>query len=119
MQINSFYAGIENHGTVRRIKAGNKGPLITPMRGFSTTDKTCFDRGAPAGMHMPTDAEALIERVYLAPRCAYSLRRAVLDVTERFGLPGKLVTEPQFDLAPWLTTTLALQTYDAKEHPRN
>ena len=46
-------------------------------------------------------ASVLIDRVYLAPKCAYSTRRAVIDVTERFGLSKKLVAEGELDLAPF------------------
>jgi len=99
--LNSFYSGIEDHGTVRRIKPGNKKPLITAGPAFATKGATCLHRGAPAGMHIPTDAAALIDRVHLAPTCAYATRRAVIDVTERFGLPKKLIGEAELDLAPF------------------
>lgn len=99
--LTSFYRDIENHGTVRKIRPGNKGPLILPGRGFATTDSTCVHRGAPAGMHLPTVVSTLVERVHLAPRCSYSLRRAVIDVTERFGLARDVVKEAEFDLAPF------------------
>jgi hypothetical protein len=99
--LTSFYAQIENHGTVRHIRPGNKGPLITNVRGFSVSDATCLDRCAPAGVHLPTNVRSLVDRVYLAPACAYSLRRAVIDVTERFGLDRKVIAEADFDLAPF------------------
>ena len=99
--LTSFYADIEAHGSVRKIRPGNRGPLILSSKGCATSDPTCVQRGAPAGMHLPTSISALIERVHLAPRCAYSLRRAVIDVTERFGLARQLVKEAEFDLAPF------------------
>ncbi len=99
--LTSFYSSIKDHGTYRRIKPGNRGPLVLPGGGFSTQDPTCIYRGAPAGMHLPTDVTKLIDRVHLAPSCAYSLRRAVLDVTKCFGLDKNLVTEAGFDLAPF------------------
>lgn len=99
--LTSFYSGIEKHGTFRRIRPGNKGPLIVPGKGFATQDSTCLKRGAPAGMHLPTTVSTLVERVHLAPSCAYSLRRAVIDVTERFGLAHGIVKEADFDLAPY------------------
>lgn len=99
--ITSFYSRMKDHGAYRRIKPGNRGPLVLPGGGFATQDPTCIDRGAPAGMHLPTDVTKLIDRVHLAPSCAYSLRRAVIDVTKRLGLDKKLVTEAGFDLAPF------------------
>lgn len=99
--LTAFYADIEEHGVFRRIKPGNKGPLITPGRGHSVTDSTCLDRGAPAGMHLPTNVSALVDRVHLAPACSYPLRRAVIDVTERFGLGRAVISEAEFDLAPF------------------
>lgn len=99
--LNSFYSGVEKHGAIRRIKPGNRKPMIETWPPFSTQDATCIRRGAPAGMHVPIDATALIDRVYLAPTCAYATRRAVIDVTERFGLSKKLVTETELDLAPF------------------
>lgn len=99
--LTSFYNDIEDHGTFRCIRPGNKGPLVMPGEGFATQDSTCLQRGAPAGMHLPTDVGTLVERVYLAPGCAYSLRRAVLDATERFGLAHGIVGEAEFDLAPY------------------
>ena len=99
--LTSFYTDIENHGTFRHIKPGNKAPLITAGHAFSVHDSTCLDRGAPAGMHLPTNVSTLIDRVYLAPACTYSLRRAVIDVTERFGLDCKVIAEANFDLAPF------------------
>jgi hypothetical protein len=42
------------------------------------------------------------DRMHLAPACAYPLRRAVLDVTERFGLDRRVITEAEFDLAPFV-----------------
>lgn len=97
--ITSFYSGLEDHGKYRYVKPGHQGPLVLPRGGFVTNDQTCIDRGAPAGMHLPTDITKLIDGVYLAPGCAYSLRRAVGDVTKRFGYNEKLVTEAAFDLA--------------------
>ena len=47
-----------------------------------------------------TEVKTLVERVHLAPGCAYSFRRAVIDVSERFGLPHGTVREAEFDLAP-------------------
>jgi hypothetical protein len=99
--LDSFYATIEKHGEVRRITPGNRGPLITGGKGFAIWDHTCMHRGAPAGVHLPTDASALIEGVRLAPGCPYPLRRAVIDVTERFGLPRELVKSADFDVAPY------------------
>ena len=99
--ITSFYSRVKDHGMYRRIKPGNRGPLVQTWGGFGLEDPTCFDRGAPAGMHLSTDVSKLIDRVYLAPGCAYSLRRAVIDVTKRFGLDKKLITEASFDLAPF------------------
>lgn len=57
--LTSFYSSIENHGTFRRIRPGNKGPLIVPGKGFVTQDTTCLQRGAPAGMHLPTAVSTL------------------------------------------------------------
>lgn len=99
--IMSFYSKIENHGYTRRIRPGNKGPLITNLGGYSVSDNTCLDRCAPTGVHLPTNANILIDHVYLAPACAYSLRRAVLDITKRFGLDRKVIKEAGFDLAPF------------------
>jgi len=99
--ITSFYSHLKDHGKYRCVKPGHKGPLILPGGGFATKDPTCLDRGAPAGMHLPTDVTKLIDRVFLAPACAYSLRRAVIDVTKRFGFDKKLITEATFDLAPF------------------
>ena len=99
--LTSFYGDVEAHGTVRKVRPGNRGPLILPGKGCATSDPTCLERGAPAGMHLPTSVSTLIERVHLAPRCAYSLRRAVIDVTQRFGLERQLVKEAEFDLAPF------------------
>lgn len=99
--LTSFYAHIENHGAVRRIRPGNNGPLINNMGGFSVKDATCLNRCAPAGVHLPTNASILVDHVYLAPACAYSLRRAVIDVTKQFGLDPKVIKEAGFDLAPF------------------
>ena len=99
--LTAFYSDIEAHGTVRKIRPVQTGPLVLPGKAVATTDPTCIRRGAPAGMHIPTSAKTLIERVHLTPRCAYSLRRAVIDVTERFGLERQLVKEADFDLAPF------------------
>ena len=99
--ITSFYSRMKDHGAYRHIKPGNRGPLVRSLGGFATQDPTCVDRGAPAGMHLPTDVTKLIDRVHLAPSCAYSLRRGVIDVTKRFGLDKKLVTEAGFDRAPF------------------
>lgn len=99
--LNSFYSKVEKHRAVRRIKPGNRKPLIETWPSFSMEDATCIRRGAPAGMHIPTDAAMLIDRVYLAPTCAYSTRRAVVDVTERFGLSKELIAETELDLAPF------------------
>lgn len=99
--LTSFYSTIARHGRSRRIKPGNKGPLITTGGGFAIKDSSCLHRCAPAGVHLPTDVATLVERVYLAPGCAYSLRRAVIDVTKRFGLPKKLIAEAGFDLVPF------------------
>jgi hypothetical protein len=99
--LTSFYSEIKDHGTFRRIQPGNRKPLIVPGKGFATQDSTCVQRGAPAGMHLPTNVDTLVERVRLAPGCAYSLRRAVIDVSERFGLPHGIVGEAEFDLAPY------------------
>ena len=99
--LTTFYSGIEGHGKYRHVRPGNRGPLVLPGAGFATHDPTCLDRGAPAGMHLPTDAIKLIDGVHLAPKCAYSLRRAVIDVTRRFGLDSKLITEAGFDRAPF------------------
>jgi len=99
--LTSFYDDIEAHGTARKIRPGNRGPLILPGRGCAPSDPTCVQRGAPAGIHLPTSVSTLIERVHLAPRCAYSLRRAVIDVTERFGFERRWVKEAEFDLAPF------------------
>jgi hypothetical protein len=96
-----FYADIESHGRVRTFEPGNRGPLIIPGKAFSVNDSTCVDRGAPAGMHLQTDNTVLLEEVRLAPSCAYSLRRAVIDVTKSFGLPAKLIKEATLDLAPY------------------
>ncbi len=52
-------------------------------------------------MHLPTEVTTLVERVHLAPGCAYSLRSAVIDITERFGLPHGVVSESEIDLAPY------------------
>jgi hypothetical protein len=99
--LESFYRRIEDHFAYRRIKPGHRRPLVLPFAQFATQDPTCIDRGAPAGIQLPTDVTRLIDRVHLAPRCAYSIRRAVIDVTERFGLDKKLVTEAGFDLVPF------------------
>lgn len=99
--LTNFYSTIEDHGTFRRIKPGNRAPLITSLGGFVLSDSTCLRRGAPAGMHLPTEVTTLVERVHLAPVCAYSLRSAVIDITERFGLPHGVVSESEIDLAPY------------------
>lgn len=99
--ITSFYSDLKDHGKYRCVKPGHQGPLVLPGGGFATKDITCIDRGAPAGMHLPTDVTKLIDRVYLAPGCAYSLRRAVIDVTKRFGYDKKLITEAAFNRAPF------------------
>lgn len=99
--ITSFYSNLKDHGKYRCVKPGHKGPLVLPGSGFATNDPTCIDRGAPAGMHLHTDVTKLIDRVYLAPSCAYTLRRAVIDVTKHFGFDKKLITEAGFDLAPF------------------
>ena len=101
MTINKFFFIVKDRGKYRCVKPGHKGPLILTRGGFATKDPTCLDRGAPAGMHLPTDVTKLIDRVYLAPGCAYSLRRAVIDVTKRFGFDKHLITEATFDLAPF------------------
>ena len=99
--LTKFYSRVENHGKYREVKPGNRGPLIVPGEGFATTDRTCLERGAPAGMHLSTDVTTLIDRVYLAPNCAYPLRRAVIDVTKRFGFDAKIISEAGFDIAPF------------------
>ena len=99
--LTSLYGDLEEHGVYRLIRPGNRGPLITSRNAFSVRDSTCVDRGAPAGIHIPTDVGSLIDRVHLAPACTYPLRRAVLDVTERFGLNCHIITEAEFDLAPF------------------
>lgn len=99
--IRSFYRSVKDHGKYRCVKPGHHGPLVVPGGGFTTRDPTCIDRGAPAGTHLPTDVTKLIDRVYLAPGCSYSLRRAVIDVTASFGFDKKLITEAGFDLAPF------------------
>lgn len=99
--LKAVYADIEDHGKFRRIKPGHKGVLIVPGVGFASKDPTCVDRGAPAGVHLPTAVSTLVERVHLVPGCAYSLRRAVVDVTARFGLPHAIVRESAMDVAPY------------------
>ena len=99
--LTSLYRDIANHGAFRRIEPGNKGKVIWPGSAFATKDATCLERGAPAGMHLPTAVSTLVERVHLGPGCTYSLRRVVIDVSERFGLPPGIVREAEFDLAPY------------------
>lgn len=98
--LNVFYSQIEKHG-VRRIKPGNKAPHVQVMPGVAVQDASCLERGAPAGMHLQTDLSVLIDKVRLAPGCSYPLRRAVIDITKRFGLPKRVVTEAQQGLAPF------------------
>lgn len=99
--LTSFYNGIERHGTFRYVRPGSKGPHVVPGRAFAVDDPTCLHRGAPAGVHLPTDIATLVECVHLAPSYAYSLRRAVIDVTKQFGLSKKVVKEAALDLAPF------------------
>lgn len=99
--LRAVYSDIESHGKFRRIKPGSKGTLIVSGVGFASRDPTCLERGAPAGMHIPTTVSTLVERVYLVPGCAYSLRRAVIDVTERFGLARGIVRESEMDVTPY------------------
>ena len=96
----SFYRKLEDHGKYRRITPGQKGIVIEPRGGWSTQDPSCLHRGAPAGTHLPTDLKILVDGVYLGPSCAYPLRRAVADVTERFGLDKSLIKESRLDRAP-------------------
>lgn len=100
--VSNFYSAVEAHGRIRKIRPGHtSGPLIVPGPSIVTDDATCFDRGAPAGIHVPTNASVLIEKLSLPPRCSYSLRRAVIDLAKQFNLPHGVVSEASMDLAPF------------------
>ncbi len=96
-----LYRDMEQDAEYRRIKPGKKGPLVLPGRAYSLHDSSCVHRGAPGGVHLPTNATLLIDRVHLAPGCSYPLRRAVIDVNQRFGLDGAIIKEAEFDVAPF------------------
>ena len=99
--VNAMDLAMRDHLDKRQVRAGIEKPLIRTFGGYTTTDNTLTRRTSPSGVHLETNAQKLIQRIYLAPKIPYHIRRAVIDVTKAFGLSTKLITESQMDQVPF------------------
>ena len=94
-------ARIMKSRTTRHAAAGPVRPLVMAIGGgLGSSDRTLDRRAAPGGIHCETSAADIIEAVYLAPSVSYQVRRAVLDVTEVFGVSRKLIQEATMSMVP-------------------
>lgn len=84
----------------RVVTAGLPRPAVISGGAFTSEDPTIERRLAPAGFHLQTDTAVLIDKVILAPSVSFPTRRAVIAVTEAFGLGRELIIESSVDMAP-------------------
>jgi hypothetical protein len=75
--------------------------IVGPERAAVTVDPTAVRRASPAGVHLDSNLEHIIDKVVLAPNVTYATRRAVIAVTEAFGLDRKVVIESSVDRVPY------------------
>lgn len=76
-------------------------PVIMPGSAYSSVDSTITRRVAPQGVHLETNLKLLLDRVVLALDVAYPTRRAVLAVTQAFGLDRHLIAESSVEMVPF------------------
>jgi hypothetical protein len=74
------------------------GGLVRPGPGITVRDDTSIDRSTPVGVHLRLAAASYIQRVYLAPKVAHTIRYAVRDVVEKYGLDPRIVCESNKDM---------------------
>jgi hypothetical protein len=77
------------------------GQLTAGLEHAPTTDLTASRRAAPDGVHLESDLKLIVDQVVLAPKVNYVTRRAVIAVTEAFGLARTLVIESSVDQVPY------------------
>jgi hypothetical protein len=101
-EMNALTITLEDRQT-RQFPAGVPQPMwgrltVGPQKA-PTTDPTAVRRVAPNGVHLDSDLKHIIDKVELAPNVNdvnnvnYATRRAVIAVTEAFGLDRKLVID--------------------------
>lgn len=92
-------------GQTRQYPAGAPQPMwgrfTAGLQHAPTTDPTASRRTAPDGVHLDSDLKLIVDQVVLAPKVNYATRRAVIAVTEAFGLGRKLVIESSVDQVPY------------------
>jgi hypothetical protein len=95
-----FRAAFQSRRT-RPVLPGPPRPFIEPLGGYASNDSSLERRVAPDGVHLHTDIKELIEKVVLAPGVSYPTRRAVVSVTEAFGLSRALIAESSVGRVPF------------------
>jgi hypothetical protein len=103
-EMNALSVALEDRQT-RQFPAGVPQPMwgrltVGPQHA-PRTDPTAVRRVAPDGVHLDSDLKHIIDRVVLAPNVHYATRRAVIAVTEAFGLDRKIVIDSSVDQVPY------------------
>lgn len=102
-EMNVLSATVQD-GQTRQFPAGVPQPMWGRFTGgpqHAPRTDSAIRRAAPDGVHLDSDLKLIVDQVVLAPKVNYATRRAVIAVTEAFGLDRKLVIGSSVDQVPY------------------